>query len=103
MSTSGRAHSHVPACRTAATSRTTPAIGPRRALVCVALSVLTLACGPAFAQQDQPGETPPAAKSGGGLGSFFGGLGQSITNVVSGTRDKPQIQDLTPGVYVKSN
>lgn len=103
MSTSGRAHSHVPACRRAATSRTTPAIGPRRALVCVALSVLTLACGPAFAQQDQPGETPPAAKSGGGLGSFFGGLGQSITNVVSGTRDKPQIQDLTPGVYVKSN
>lgn len=74
----------------------------KRWLAGAVFGALALACG-AVAAQDQPIEPPPAAVSGSGLGGFFGGLGNSITSVVSGTRDKPQILDLTPGVYAKSN
>ncbi len=71
-------------------------------LVGAALSVFLLMPMQASAQ-DQAIEPAPVSPSGGGLGSFLGGLGQSFTSVVSGFRDKPQILDLAPGVYQKSN
>ncbi len=45
----------------------------------------------------------PAPSLGGSLGGFFSGIGKSITNAVSSSREKPQILDLTPGTYQKSN
>jgi beta-barrel assembly-enhancing protease len=71
-------------------------------LVLVAVSGLVMAGSQAQAQ-DQPAEPVPAAKPAGGVSGFFSGLGQSITNVVSGNREKPQILELVPGVYQKSN
>lgn len=61
-----------------------------------------------------PGNTAKAAdtaadasastgNSGGGIGGFFSGLGNKINETITGSRDKPQFLDLTPGVYQASN
>ncbi|NMM06828.1 M48 family metalloprotease [Polaromonas sp.] len=56
----------------------------------------------------QASDTLPAAASattvtGGAIGGFFSNLGNSINNVVTGSRDKLQFLDLAPGTYQKSN
>lgn len=55
--------------------------------------------------------TPPAseaapaaaAESSGGIGGFFSTLGNKINQTVTGSRDKPQMLELAPGIYQKSN
>lgn len=50
-------------------------------------------------------ETAPvsATESSDGIGGFFNNLGNSINQVVTGSRDRQQILDLAPGTYQKSN
>lgn len=45
----------------------------------------------------------PATQSSGGIGGFFSNLGNSINQVVTGSRDKQQILDLAAGTYQTSN
>jgi predicted Zn-dependent protease len=57
--------------------------------------------------ESAPGATEAAPVSATGLGDsiggFFSNLGNSINQVVAGSRDKQQILDLAPGPYQKSN
>ena len=70
--------------------------------------LLIFPLAPAHAQESaesvpQSSEKPPASALGGRIGGFFSNLNQSINNVVTGSRDRPLILELVPGVYTKSN
>ena len=49
------------------------------------------------------GTPASTGNSGGSIGGFFNGLGKKINETITGSRDKPQILDLAPGVYLASN
>lgn len=79
----------------------------------IALAVgLLLLLWLSLAQAQSPTENAPsttettpvsAAGLGSSIGGFFSNLGNSINQVVTGSRDKQQILDLAPGIHQMSN
>jgi predicted Zn-dependent protease len=80
------------------------------ALVKATVALLLLSSGIVrVSAQDVTPEAPKASASAPAneftktVSGFFGSLGKSINNTVTGERDTPQFDDLKPGVYTKSN